>query len=149
MTALPYGNTTIPATKSIGDIMELLQSVGFDRTMQMFDNGRYVVMGQYKGIQYRWEAQTKGIRSAIEPKRWTAKTIDYDAKARRVAWRVLWYQIKVACDILKYEVQDVTEIFGGHLVYFDQDGKETTLARMITERAKTGEFKLPQIEAPK
>ena len=149
MTALPYGNTKIPATKSIGDIMELLQAVGFDKTGQLFDNGRHVVMGQYKGVQYRWEARVEGIRRAIEPKRWTGKTIDYDAKARRIAWRVLWHQIKVACDIIKYEVQDVVEVFGGNLVYIDPEHGETTLARLITRQAKNGDITLPQIEAPK
>ena len=149
MTALPYGNTTIPATKSIGNIMELLQDVGFDKTAQLFDNGRHIVMGQYGGIQYRWEARIDGIRQVIQPKRWTNKVVDYDAKARRIAWRVLWYQIKVACDIIKYEVQDVVEVFGGNLVYIDPKDGETTLARLIIKQAEAGEIELPQIEAPK
>lgn len=149
MTALPYGNTTIPATKSIGDIMELLQNIGFNKTAQFYDDGRYVVIAEYNKIQFRWEAQTKGIRAAIEPKRWTGKTVDYEVKARRIAWRVLWHQIKVACDIIKYEVQDVSEVFGGNLVYIDPEHGETTLAKMITRQAEAGAIQLPQIEAPK
>lgn len=149
MTALPYGNTTIPATKSISDIMALLQDVGFDKTAQLFDNGRHIVMGQYGGIQYRWEARIDGIQQVIQPKRWTNRVVDYDAKARRIAWRVLWHQIKVACDIIKYEVQDVVEVFGGNLVYIDPKDGETTLARLIIKQAEAGEIELPQIEAPK
>ncbi len=156
MTALPYSNTTIPATKSIGDIMELLQDVGFEKTAQLYDNGRHIVMGQYKGIQYRWEARIEGIHQAVLPKRYTGgpsrrrKTAsDYEIKARRIAWRVLWHQIKVACDIIKYEVQDVSEVFGGNLVYIDPEHGETTLAKMITRQAEAGVIQLPQIEAPK
>ena len=81
--------------------------------------------------------------------RCTNKVVDYDAKARRIAWRVLWYQIKVACDIIKYEVQDVVEVFGGNLVYIDPKDGETTLARLIIKQAEAGEIELPQIEAPK
>jgi len=147
---LPYGNTTVPATKSIGDIMGLLQTVGFNKTAQFYSDGRHIVLAEHDGIQFRWEAKTGAIIQALQPqRRRTRRTIDYKDQALRIAWRVLWHQIKVACDIIRYEVQDVAEVFGGNLIYNDPKHGEISLAQYITNEAASGKIQLPQIEAPK
>jgi hypothetical protein len=150
MADLPYGNTTVPVARSIGEIMGVLQEVGFTKTAQYCENGRYVIAAERDGIQFQWEAKTAAIVQVLQAKRRrNYGAVDYEGQARRIAWRILWYQIKVACDMIKYEVQDIAEVFGGNLIFKDPQKGKISLARFIVEQTTSGKIQLPRIEAPK
>jgi hypothetical protein len=150
MADLPYGNTTVPVARSIGEIMGVLQEVGFTKTAQYCDNGRYVIAAERDGVQFQWEARTAAIIKVLQPKRrGRRRIVDYQGQADRIAWRILWCQIKVACDMIKYEVQDIAEVFGGNLIFEDSRKGKISLARFIVEQATSGKIQLPRIEAPK
>ena len=131
---MPYQDTTISPSKSIGQIMEMLTDVGFERVGQMSEKGRHVVLAQHGTSQFRFEANTEKIFNVLYQRRSRERA---ELQARRIAWRIIWNQVKNACDAIRYDVVEVADVFGGYLEFSTPEGR-TTLGRFVAQGVASG-----------
>ncbi len=136
----PFQDTSISADRSIGEIVGLLKEVGFDRIAQIYDQGADAVIAVYRGTEFVFQADSKKIADVLWDRyNGHSKTReDFEEQAKRIAWRILWNQVKNQSDVIKYEVAPVSSVFGGYLSFHDQQGKRTTLAELITSEIEAG-----------
>jgi hypothetical protein len=133
---MPFQDTKVSAEQSMGAIMGLLKDTGFQRVAQVYDNGHERIIAVYEGAEFVFEANSKKISGWL----WQRGRItgaEAERRAKNVAWRIVWNQVKNACDLIKWNVVEVAEIFGGQLA-FGPDRKK--LASFIVEKIHAGEI---------
>lgn len=134
---MPYQNTTISATKSASDVADLLELLGFDTIAQVTHQGKKMVVATFKGAEFRFKVDAAEITKALHSSGRKSQQ-DIEEQANRVAWRMLWYQVKCSCDILKYQTASVAQVFGGFLEFRNRAGDFIGLAEYITTEVEAG-----------
>ncbi len=152
MSYLPYQDTTVSVAKSMAKTIEALEEIGFTKIAQISDDGRRYVVAEHKGATFTFEANIDNIKSVLQSHK-QYRIPDLQEKAERVAWRILFNRVKSSVDSLKYQVEELAEVFGGHLS-FNQDGQQLYLANVIAEQIENGNLQsngfpgMPRLSAP-
>lgn len=135
MTRLPCSDTKIPVVRTQQEIKDMLYSVGFDRIAEMTErSGKSVLVAEYgdvgKTAQFKFEVNTDII----------VKHDFHIDKASRIAWRMVYWQVKSVCDAVKYGVLTLSEAFGGNMLLTDQSGNNVKMSDFITNKIASGNF---------
>lgn len=145
MAKLPFENTEVPSERSIGAAIGLLVESGFEKVGQIIAEGETQILAQYRGASFIWSPKCDLVYKAVtNQKRGRYDSVDMKNRARRMAWRLIYFEIKAATDSVKYQAASVAEVFGGRLMVQDHTGKPRFYAELITEAIEIGQMsKLP------
>lgn len=138
MSYFPFQNTSISINKSTSDIVELLETLGFDTVAQLSQQSRKIVIATYKGAEFRFEANADEICSALMKGKPRTDRQELKDQSYRIAWRLLWNQVKNSCDVIRYKAADIAQVFGGFLVVNQPDGGRVGLAQLIVGEIEAG-----------
>jgi|GEM_PF-5358045 len=138
MSYFPFQNTSISANQSASNIAELLESLGFDTVGQLSRQSHKIVVATYKGAEFRFEANADEIFNAMVKEKPRTDRQWISDQSSRIAWRLLWNQVKNSCDVLRYKAADIAQVFGGYLVINQPDGKQVGLAQLIIDEVEAG-----------
>jgi len=138
MSYFPFENTNKSPNQSASDIVELLESLGFETVGQLSQRSRKIVVATNKDAEFRFEANADEIyRVLVDGKPRTDKQ-HLREQSFRIAWRLLWNQVKNSCDVIRYQAADIAQVFGGYLVINKQDGTQIGLAQLIVSEIEAG-----------
>ena len=128
----PFKETEISSDRSMSDLQTSLRMLGFDVVAGTIQDRRFVAAKHGK-IEFRFEADVDRI---------IAKTkIRNREQAERIAWRYLAWQTKSLCDGVKLGLIEITQAFGGYLVFRDPKSQQVrALAGFIAEKVESGEL---------
>ena len=135
MERLPYSNTKVSVSSSQGKIKNMLYSVGFNQIAEFTDKfGKSIIIAEYgepgKTASFKFEAHVDILNEQIsDPK-----------KASRVAWRMVFYQVKSVCDAVKCGVIEIPEAFGGNMLLTDTSGNPIKVSEFVSLALETGQF---------
>lgn len=138
MAYFPMESTKVPVSRSMNDISEMLRAADFETVGTVVERGQPMVYAEREGIRFIFRAQIDYIFDALKPKRNRFDEVALRKKAERIAWRLLHEQVKAACDLVKYEIANVVEVFAGFLVYPGKAGRPERLADVIMEQVQAG-----------
>lgn len=148
---LPFQDTTVNADTSIGNIMSLLAEAKFTKTMHYREGDRVVIAAERDGAMFQFEAHVDRVLARLKSYRSRYRANSREAlerKARNIAWRIVYNQIKNACDIIRYDVGDVAEVFGGYLQMNHPKRGRLSLAEFIISEAAEGRIDRPMLPSP-
>lgn len=123
-------DTSVPVSRSISEILELLNEVGFQQIGQITDHGKRIIIAARDGVNFRWEIEPAKIvqalindlpdrtRAKVQSKtpdglRILAKLTD---QAERVGWRMMRNYIFAAVVSVQYDVSSTADVFAGFLM---------------------------------
>lgn len=151
--SLPLSSTSVPAARSIAEVIEMLEDAGFEDTAQissLSNSGtrKKSIVARCKGVEFVWKVDMEEIVQALlkemSPKtRMRIKTDkalevkvreELSHKAERIGWRIMRDYVYAACIMLRYRAAGFADIFGGYLAF----DKEKTLGNIITDKALQG-----------
>jgi hypothetical protein len=141
-TYLPFQNTEISSTRSIGDIQSMLEETGFDEIATVLNarNGRRAIIAVYRGVRFRFEIDIQVVLKTLYEH---SSRFD-EAKAARVAWRMMREQIKALCDGIKLKVISPSQAFAG----FCELPDHTTIADRLATAIETGKLESGSLLGP-
>lgn len=132
---LPFATTTVPAHKSMSELQVMLQELKFDVVAGVIESKR-MVAARHGKAEFRFEADPIKVLVIQGIRRPNPMQIE---QADRIAWRYLAWSVKNLCDGIKLGLVEVSQAFGGYLVFRDPETKlTTTLASYITEKVASG-----------
>lgn len=134
----PFQNTGISPNQSASHIVELLESLGFDTVGQLSRQSQKIVVATYRGAEFRFVANADEIFNAMVKEKPRTDRQWIRDQSSRIAWRLLWNQVKNSCDVLRYKAADIAQVFGGFLVINQPDGKQIGLAQLIIDEVEAG-----------
>jgi hypothetical protein len=139
--ALPYQTTKIAVTRSVEQIKKLLYGVGFNSFGEELkpDGNIEIVAAIQKDnnpkIEFYFTVNYKQIPDL------TNAYID-DARAKRIAWRCLYFQVKSLADSIKLGVISMPEAFAGNISICDKSGTRVKIGTVFTELALENNFNM-------
>ena len=131
MSKLPFQTTKVPVKKTIDDIHEALTNAEFDEIAIILSTGKNAVMASKDGISFRFEVDNV---ESIQTKMYCD-----DAKAQRIAWRILYWQIKASCDLIRWGLMKPIEVFTGQ-VLLPVNGVPTKLSSSLVKNIIDGKL---------
>ncbi len=133
MERLPYSTTKVPVSRTQGEIRDMLYSVGFNQIAQVTDkSGKGIIIAEYgepgKTASFKFEAHIDILNKQVSNKE----------KSSRIAWRMVYYQVKSVCDAVKCGVLTLSEAFGGNMLLTDNSGNPVKLSEFVMIGIETG-----------
>lgn len=140
---LPFQDTPVPVSRSLGEIAGHLEGAGFGDFIQGKVDGEFTIAAKYGKLTFRWSANVMTIVAALQKQRQRGylSSDEVKPKAERIAWRIVAAQVKSACDIIKYDVASVTTVFAGNLIGNDGQSFGDRLAHAAVN-GELNDFKL-------
>ncbi|MEW6014187.1 MAG: hypothetical protein AB1690_02570 [Candidatus Zixiibacteriota bacterium] len=148
--SLPLSDTEVSVNKSIAEIIDMLESAGFDQIGQIRNQGKNMILAGYKGAPFRWVIDPQKIVNSLlnSYSDITHRRMRYDsafhkqvtaniqAKAERVGWRIMADYVKATCISILYDVNTPADVFAGFLV--DKSGE--TIGQKIGLAVESGQI---------
>lgn len=133
MAKLPYETTKVPVSRTQGEIRDMLYSVGFNQIAQVTDKfGKGIIIAEYgepgKTASFKFEAHIDILNKQVSNKE----------KSSRIAWRMVFYQVKSVCDAVKCGVVTLSEAFGGNMLLSDESGNLIKVSEFVSLGIETG-----------
>ncbi len=149
-TKLKNYTTTVPASKSIGEILGLLQEFGADEIMLTNKDKKAVGLSfsmvcQGQKLYFSVPANIDKCHSALWDAYINGKTRyqkeykDLRDQAEKVAWRILRDWVHAQLSIVSLEMVEIAQVFMGNIIT-DLGTQKTLYDRMVDNRLKL-EFK--------
>ena len=131
--ALFVESTKVPMDRTLGLIHSLLSEHGAMAIMSEYENGQISQMAfRYKVgetfIAYRLPCRWRNILKLLKYKSYGP---DDEARARRIAWRQVYWWLKAQLAMVDTEMVKLTEVF---LPYAQYPTGETVYERLETQR---------------
>jgi len=159
--ALPLQETSVSTNRSIAQILDDLELAGFEKVAQVRGKDEKEIFGKWKGIDFRWSANTKDVIDAMiadlgertktqirrKDNRGIAQMQKIVEKAERVAWRVLAEQVRATTIAIRYRTIEPLHGFAGFMTVNDKGGA-IDLAGLLTQKLADGELKPGNILSP-
>jgi len=144
---LPFENTRISAQQSLSEIVGLLNLVGFDDILQATIQGEKFIQAHRDGCTFEFRVHLDNIKDKLSSRRVRGRVNsgDLQAKAERIAWRILRERVKAVTDVIRYEVEDVAHSLGGNLLIKPSGGKSITVGEWLTDNIKNQQLESPNI----
>ncbi len=140
MPYMPFETTTKSVNDSASRVVALLEDLGFDEVGQFSKKGHKIVIAVHKGIQFRFEANADEIFEVLRSAKPRTNQEWLRSQSYRIAWRLLWNQVKNSCDVIRYKALDIAQVFGGYLVFDHPEHGKVGLAQLITQQVETGKL---------
>jgi hypothetical protein len=145
---IPYRYTSIPYTKSMNDISEMLKECGAVGI-------RWTELGNDLPIvEFLMRAELKGremeFRVLIKPpllsdrKKINGKIVNSTNK--NASMRLTYWYLKSKLEAIKFELEDMFDAFMLRIVHSLPDGRETTIGESIHENPESIKLILPTFE---
>ena len=140
MKKLPYSDTKVSISSSQGKMKEMLYSVGFNQIAEFTDKlGKSIIIAEYgepgKTASFKFEVHIDILN----------KQVSNPEKASRIAWRMVYYQVKSVCDAVKCGVLTLPEAFGGNMLLSDGSGNQVKVSEFVTIGIETGQLSTKSI----
>ena len=131
MSKLPFHDTKVPVKRTMDEVHGTLNNAKFDEIAIIYSTGKNAVMASKDGISFRFDVENvKSIQT---------KMYCDDAKAQRIAWRILYWQIKASCDLIRWGLMKPIEVFTGQ-VLLPVNGVPTKLSSSLVENIINGKL---------
>ncbi len=156
MSKTPYENTAIPASKSKGDIDELLKKIGAiaiqwtETTQSIRGNAcptlQFAVSRILNGVEQRFIVKIQAPLLVVDRGR------GYDRKHMpniNASMRLLYWYVKSKAEAIEYGLEDIVESFMSRILVSLPDGSGTqTMADALKQRPQivSRVFQLPDYE---
>ena len=150
MIYLPFQDTTISASRSLRQIVDMLVEIGFSEVAQFTIQGVKSVRAAHNGAVFEFVANIDGIKQKLQDQRsrrsYSAGHLQ--ARAEKIAWRILYSRVKCTVDAVKYEVETLAQSMGGRLLLTKADGKSVYFADYVVEKIEAGKITAGQLTQP-
>ena len=149
MNYLPFQDTTISASRSLGQIVDMLVEMGFSEVAQFTIQGVKSVQAAHNGAIFEFVANIDGIKRRLQKQRSsTYPPADLQARAEKIAWRILHARVKCTVDAVKYEVETLAQSMGGRLLLTKADNKPVYFADYVVEQIEAGKITAGRLTGP-
>lgn len=150
MNYLPFQDTTISASRSLGQIVEMLVEIGFSEVAQLTIQGVKSVRAAHNGAVFEFVANIDGIKQTLQDQRVRRpySAGDLQARAEKIAWRILYNRVKCTVDAVKYEVETLAQSMGGRLLLTKSNNESVYFADYIVEQIEAGKITAGQLTKP-
>lgn len=150
MIYLPFQDTTISASRSLSQIVDMLVEIGFSEVAQYTINGVKSVKAAHNGAVFEFVANIDGIKQRLQDQRSRRSYSpgDLQARAEKIAWRILYSGVKCTVDAVKYGVESLAQGMGGHLLLTRSDNKSVYFADYIVKQIEAGKITAGQLTKP-
>jgi hypothetical protein len=150
MIYLPFQDTTISASRSLAQIVDMLVDIGFSEVAQFTINGVKSVKAAHNGAVFEFVANIDGIKQRLQDQRsrGSYSTGDLQARAEKIAWRILHSRVKCTVDAVKYEVETLAQSMGGRLVLTKANNESIYFADYVVEKIEAGKITAGQLTKP-
>jgi len=150
MNYLPFQDTTISASRSLGQIVEMLVEIGFSEVAQFTIQGVKSVRAAHNGAVFEFVANIDGIKEKLQDQRRhrSYSPGDLQARAEKIAWRILHARVKCTVDAVMYEVETLAQSMGGRLLLTKASGDSVYFADYVVEQIEAGKITAGQLTKP-
>lgn len=150
MNYLPFQDTTVSASRSLGQIVEMLIDIGFSEVAQFTINGVKSVRAAHNGAVFEFVASIDGIKQALQKQRSrrSYSAGDLQARAEKIAWRILYNRVKCTVDAVKYKVETLAQSMGGRLLLTKANNESVYFADYVVEQIEAGKITAGQLTQP-
>ena len=158
MKSIPFQSTRIEEQQSVGEIIGLLNQIGFTDIIQRNRDGDYMIMAKSGQTVFQWDIKVDPIMEAIRKSlsdRAKRKIHQYPddpevqrilkdtrQQASRIGWRLMREHIKSLVDSIKLGVVDISEAFAGNLLITNKAGQNVKLSDQIKASVASGKLDL-------
>lgn len=150
MNYLPFQDTTISASRSLGQIVEMLVEMGFSEVAQFTIQGVKSVRAAHNGAVFEFVANIDGIKKTLQAQRVRRpySAGDLQARAEKIAWRILYNRVKCTVDAVKYGVETLAQSMGGRLLLTKSNNESVYFADYVVEQIEAGKITASQLTKP-
>lgn len=150
MSYLPFQDSTVSASRSLGQIVEMLVEMGFSEVAQFTIQGVKSVRAAHNGAVFEFTVSIDSIKQTLQDKRTRGyySVGDLQARAEKIAWRILYHRVKSTVDAVKYQVETLAQSMGGRLLLTKADNKSVYFADYVVQKIEEGKISASQLTTP-
>lgn len=135
MSYMPFHTTAVAPEKTMLQIKKLLYEIGFTKLAEISKkNGDTALVAEIAGedsiATFKFEVHLDIVMDNLSINGYEKRRL----QAARIAWRIVFNQIKGVHDAVKWGIQSITEAFGGNMLLPDAEtGRPRKVADLLVE----------------